>query len=66
MSKVVSFSDLNIGDTFENDENNYYIKGSHSPVSDYVNAFNITKNTFCKFGKFCPVRKVDIKMIITK
>ena len=65
MSKVVKFSDLNIGDTFESDSG-YYIKGSHSPVSDYVNAFNITKNTFCKFGKFCPVRKVDIKMIITK
>lgn len=65
MSKVVKFSDLNIGDTFESD-GGYYIKGSHSPVSDYVNAFNITKNTFCKFGKFCPVRQVDIKMIITK
>ena len=50
MSKVINFSDLNIGDTFEDDENNYYIKGSYSPVSDYVNAFNITNNTFCKFG----------------
>ena len=65
MSKVVIFSDLNIGDTFESDSG-YYIKGSHSPVSDSVNAFNITKNTFHKFGEFCPVRKVNIKMIITK
>ena len=66
MSKLISFSDLNIGDTFEGDENNYYIKGSYSPVSDHINAFNITKNTFCDFGQFYPVRKVNIKMIITK
>ena len=66
MSKVVNFSDLNIGDTFEDDENDYYIKGSHSPVSDYVNAFNITNNSFCRFGEFCPVKKVNLKIFITK
>lgn len=66
MSNIINFSDLNIGETFEDDENNYYIKGSHSPVSDYVNAFNITENTFEIIEPFYQVRKANIKMIITK
>ena len=65
MSNVINFSELNAGDTFEDDEGNYYIKGSYSSVSDIVNSFNIMNNTFCKFGQY-PVKKVNIEMLITK